>query len=138
MWFDARAALARIEGGACPAPEALDRPNSQNSRDSQPPAVPSGNRTAPPAPAEFAGFAGFAAPGRAEPEPSPDARPRARGFPYGTACDLGENPRTWTGRIVSMAEWKRLTDWERDGPNGRHWCGICQGWHLPGNCVAWE
>lgn len=61
MWFDARAALARIEGGACPAPEALDRPNSQ------PPALQSANLNAPSAPVQFARFAGFATPRRSAP-----------------------------------------------------------------------
>jgi hypothetical protein len=54
MWFDARAALARIEGGAYPAPEVLDRLNSRNSQDSQPLAVQSGF---PPATVQFAEFA---------------------------------------------------------------------------------
>lgn len=134
MWFDAREALARIEGGAYPPPEALERADSQGSRHSQPSAVQSGNRTAQPALAQFARFAGFATPRCVEPEPLPFASSEARGFPYGTARDFGENPRTWTGRIVAVAEWKRLTDWERDGPNGRHWCGKCQAWHEVNEC----
>lgn len=58
MWFDARAALARMEGGAHPAPEALDRLNLQ------PPATQHRYPTARPAPAQFAEFAGFATPRR--------------------------------------------------------------------------
>lgn len=138
MWFDARAALVRIESGAHPTPEALDRADAQGSRNSQPPAVQSGNRTAQPAPAQFARFAGFATPRRTEPEPSPCASLDTRGFSYGTACDLGDYPRTWTGRIVAVAEWKRLTDWERDGPNGRLWCGKCQAWHEVNECGSAE
>jgi hypothetical protein len=134
MWFDARAALVRIESGAYPIPQALERAASQDSRNSQPPAVQSDNRTAQPDPAQFARFAGLATSRRGEPKPLPCASPETRGFPYGTACDLGENPRTWTGRIVAMADWKRLTDWERDGPNGRHWCGKCQAWHEVNEC----
>lgn len=49
-------------------------------------------------------------------------------FPYGTACDMGDAPRTWTGRIVSLDEWRRLTEWEKHGPNGRHWNGITKQW----------
>ena len=49
-------------------------------------------------------------------------------FPYGTACDMGDTPRTWTGRVVSLDEWRRLTEWEEDGPNGRHWNGITKQW----------
>jgi hypothetical protein len=65
---------------------------------------------------------------RVEPDPNADA------FPYGTACDLGDAPRTWTGRVVSLAAWKRLTEWERHGPNGRVWCGLCRCRHMPNAC----
>lgn len=63
MWFDARAALARIEGGAQPAPEALDRLKSPNS---QAPAMQSGGVAAVSSPVQFAGFAQFATPPRPE------------------------------------------------------------------------
>lgn len=57
--------------------------------------------------------------------PTPDA------LPSGTACNMGDAPRTWTGRIVSLGEWRRLTEWERHGPNGRHWNGITGQWEPP-------
>lgn len=38
------------------------------------------------------------------------------------------NPLTWTGRVVSLEEWRKLTEWQRHGPNGRLWCGIAQAW----------
>ena len=38
------------------------------------------------------------------------------------------NPVTWTGRIVSLDEWRRLSAWDRHGQDGRLWCGICQEW----------
>jgi hypothetical protein len=38
--------------------------------------------------------------------------------------------RTWTGGIVSLDAWRRLTDWERRGPTGKLWCGICSTWVL--------
>jgi hypothetical protein len=44
------------------------------------------------------------------------------------------SPRTWTGRIVSLDAWRTLTEWEKHGPNGRHWCGLCRGWHYPTEC----
>lgn len=58
-------------------------------------------------------------------------RPKLESFPYGTACGLGDSPRTWTGRIVSRDEWTRLTVWEKHGPNGRHWNGITMIWEHP-------
>jgi hypothetical protein len=50
------------------------------------------------------------------------------------ASPSASEQRTWTGRIVSLAEWRRMTEWERAGPNGRLWCGLCQSWHGPGQC----
>jgi hypothetical protein len=35
---------------------------------------------------------------------------------------------TWTARVVSLDEWKRLAAWQRYGSNGRRWCGINQCW----------
>jgi hypothetical protein len=74
-----------------------------------------------------------------EPQAAQGARrvepdPNAETFPYGTACNLGDTPRTWTGRVVSLAAWKRLTEWERHGPNGRLWCALCKFWHISADC----
>lgn len=38
------------------------------------------------------------------------------------------NPKTWTGRIVSLDEWRKLSEWDRHGPDGRLFCGICRAW----------
>lgn len=38
------------------------------------------------------------------------------------------DPKTWTGRIVSLDAWRWLSDWDRHGPDGRLWCGICRAW----------
>jgi hypothetical protein len=46
----------------------------------------------------------------------------------------GGNPRTWTGRIVSLDEWRSLSAWNRHGPDGRLFCGICRDWVQPGAC----
>lgn len=54
-----------------------------------------------------------------QPEP---ARAASDAFPYGTACGLGDSPRTWTGRIVSRDDWQRLAEWKKHGPNGRYSC----------------
>ncbi|WP_147393068.1 hypothetical protein [Paracoccus siganidrum] len=52
-----------------------------------------------------------------EPDRQDDARPDADGY-----C------RTWTGRIVRLDEWRNLTAWDRHGPAGRLFCGICKQW----------
>jgi len=41
---------------------------------------------------------------------------------------VGGRMKTWTGRVVSLADWQNLTEWERHGPNGRYWCGITKEW----------
>jgi hypothetical protein len=60
------------------------------------------------------------------PQP-PKPLPR-EAFHHGTACGLGDMPRTWAGRVVSLADWRNLTDWERHGPRGRHWNGLTRQW----------
>jgi hypothetical protein len=102
MWFDARAALARFEGGAHPAPETHDRLNSLNS---QSPAVQPRNLTAQPAPPQFAGFAGFARPQRAETVPMTErVKARAAALPFA--------PRTCA--LCGLADWQvSLTDTKR-------------------------
>lgn len=52
-------------------------------------------------------------------------------FPYGTALGLGLMPITWTGRVVSMADWHGMTDWQKHGPNGREWSGVTKQWETP-------
>lgn len=83
------------------------------------------------------GKSNAAPPATTPPRPNPNPAPPARGdgladdpdgFPHGTACDMGLFPRTWTGRIVSLAAWRDLTDWERHGPGGRRWCGATGRW----------
>lgn len=41
---------------------------------------------------------------------------------------VGGRMTTWTGCVVSLDEWRRMTDWQRHGPNGRLWCGNEQAW----------
>lgn len=43
------------------------------------------------------------------------------------------DPKTWTGRIVSLDAWRRLTDWEKYGPDGRLWNGITKKWERNGS-----
>jgi len=48
------------------------------------------------------------------------------GFPHGVS--IAGNLCTWTGRVVSLDAWRLLSEWERHGPNGRHWDGITRDW----------
>lgn len=42
---------------------------------------------------------------------------------------------TWTGRLVRLDDWRQLSAWDRYGPAGRLFCGICKGWvSHDGNC----
>lgn len=57
--------------------------------------------------------------------PPPDA------FPHGVS--VAGRPRTWTGRVVSLEHWRRLSDWDRHGSHGRTWNGLTQGWGEKGH-----
>ncbi len=105
MWFDARAALAEIEGRALPSSKPAPEP-AQDSRRAQADNVAPFATLTPP----VAHVAHVARPLTRNPE---------------TAL------RTWTGRVVSLAAWRDLTEWERYGPNGRHWNGITKLWEKP-------
>lgn len=109
MWFDAKAKLAEIAGvtpatSATPATQAP--PVSQLSRVSQ--ALAAKKQ---PFVAKVAKVATPSAP-ITEPE-------------GGT---IGGRVVTWTGKVVSLDEWRHLTAWDRKGPDGRHWCGIAKSW----------
>lgn len=41
---------------------------------------------------------------------------------------VNDNPKTWTGNVVSLDDWRGLSEWQRHGPNGRMWCGVCRTW----------
>lgn len=59
------------------------------------------------------------------------AGPTDPAFPYGFAPN--GNPRTWTGRVVSLDDWRRLSAWERHGSTGQHWNGITRQWEPAGS-----
>lgn len=61
------------------------------------------------------------------PEP---LRRDADNFPNG-ACRHTGRPRTWTGKVVNLEDWRGLSAWERGGPRGRLLCGICRNWVSP-------
>jgi hypothetical protein len=110
MLFDPRAALAEIRNqGPTPAtPATSATPSAQYSL-------------------HVAKVAGVAAPQRKaikavdarEISPTDDMR-------HGFASN--GYPQTWTGNIVSLAEWRGLTEWQKHGPDGRKWCGVCRIW----------
>lgn len=47
------------------------------------------------------------------------------------APDENGRRRTWTGKLVSGTAWRELSEWDKFGPNGRHFCGLCQAWVQP-------
>lgn len=115
MWFDVQAALAEIEGGEIPAPWA---------------GRPATSATPATKPACVAIVATVATPSARHPDAdTPEAAPRvvtSETFPHGVS--VAGKPCTWTGRVVSLDAWRRLSEWERHGPNGRHWDGITRNW----------
>lgn len=121
MKFDAYAFLADCEvnpdTGANRANRAKqDAPISTFSTFS----TPQGVNTEIPPPAKVLPFA---PPPSAEPQPSRDD---GGAFRHGRS--LTGDPRTWTGRVVSLDAWRSLSAWERHGPDGRLWCGVCRAW----------
>lgn len=60
----------------------------------------------------------------AKPDDPPQPTPEA--FPYGVG--VTGNPRTWTGRVVSLDEWRRLSEWDRHGSTGKIWNGLTRQW----------
>lgn len=103
MWFDANAALSELGAG--------------RDNDTQPSAtiatsVTQVQRT----PRNVAGIAGVATP--------PAQKREIDVFRHDVSA--AGHPLTWTGRVVSLADWRKLTEWERHGPDGRMWNGIKQ------------
>jgi hypothetical protein len=48
--------------------------------------------------------------------------------PYRYGVAVNGNPKTWTGRVVSFDEWRRLSDWDRHGSTGMRWDGRTRQW----------
>lgn len=117
MWFDVAAELAEIEGGRERAIEA--RPSATATFATPPASVASVAARLPKSAVS------------AQPETAPHVADVAKvadpeTFPHGVSV-VG-HPLTWTGRVVSLAEWGRLSEWQRHGPDGRLWCGIARAW----------
>lgn len=47
---------------------------------------------------------------------------------YPCGLSVGGNPRTWTGRVVSIEEWRRMSDWNKHGGTSKLWNGISRRW----------
>lgn len=107
MWFDVQAALAEIKGAPKPAPDA------------RPPATSATSATKPARVADVASVA------------APPARQTAASETSPHGLSVAKSPLTWTGRVVSLDHWRKLSEWERHGPNGQHWCGIARDWVDP-------
>ena len=43
---------------------------------------------------------------------------------------IGGRPVTWTSKVISLEDWRQLSDWEKHGPDGRVWNGKTQQWEL--------
>jgi hypothetical protein len=118
MWFDARARLVEIAGQP-PAASAIQAPalNPKAVLSYAPPSM-----SIPPSVAEVAIVA-------TPPARTAAPKPSAETFPHGLS--VTGQPKTWTGRIVSLDDWHGLTDWEKHGSNGRPWCGVNRNWKWP-------
>lgn len=116
MWFDPQRALAELQGGSLPHSD-MPRPT--------PVLVPCAPLS------RVAQVAHVARPQPQKPENLLSAGQGTDGFRHGIS--INGDPRTWTGRIVSLAAWRTLTEWERHGPDGRHWNGITRQWETPDN-----
>jgi len=120
VWFDATAALAEIQAGEKPGFD--HAPGANRANRANPATQISTNST-------------ISTPPALELQPDPETpqdpqRSKPETFPYGRA--FGGLPKTWTGCVVSLEEWRGLSEWERHGPGGRLFCGICRVWIAAG------
>lgn len=101
MWFDASAALAEL--------------GERREIDAQPPATIATPATPT---THVAIVAAVAAPPAEKSNPDHSRH----------GVSVAGHPLTWTGRVVSLEEWRKLTAWDRHGPDGRTWCGLAKKW----------
>ncbi len=116
MLFDVQAALAEILGAATATPATTATLSPKAPPASQVSQVSQSQQPAISTPAKVLPFTPSApAPSRSDSDPSP----------YGRS--VNGDLKTWTGRIVSLEQWRGLTDWERHGSTGKLWDGLgCQ------------
>lgn len=51
--------------------------------------------------------------------------------PSRQGASIDGRPLTWTGRVVSLDDWRRLSDWERHGISGKLWNARSRQWEGP-------
>ncbi|MFD1156964.1 hypothetical protein [Roseovarius aestuarii] len=56
---------------------------------------------------------------------------RTDGSDYPNGTSPGGRPVTYTGKVVSLDAWRRLSEWEKHGPDGWQWNGKTQNWEVP-------
>ena len=62
------------------------------------------------------------------PQPGAPAPSRPADDPFRHGQSVTGSPRTWTGRVVSLADWAKLSDWEKHGSTGKLWNGLTRQW----------
>lgn len=67
--------------------------------------------------------------GDGQPEFSDAVKQSGEEHPYGRS--VTGNPKTWTGKVVSLEQWRQLSEWEKHGSTGRHFNGKTQQWEMP-------
>lgn len=135
MKFEAYAALAKLrdegEARAIHAIRAIQPvPNSTSSTNSAGQTVESEN-------VGSHQVARIALPPVSKPEITPPIAPapsRDTEDPFRHGRAPGNRPVTWCGKIVSLDEWRKLSAWDRHGPDGRMFCGACREWVMLGGC----
>jgi len=56
----------------------------------------------------------------------------ATGFCLTRARDIGDKTTRRPILVVSLEEWRGLSAWDKRGPDGRLFCGICRVWIAAG------
>ena len=113
MLFDVQAALAEILSGPLATSATQNPKHAPVSRVSQRP------KPEHPPPADVLIF---------PPQPSAPAPSRPVDDPFRHGQSVTGSPRTWTGRVVSLADWAKLSDWEKHGSTGKLWNGLTHQW----------
>lgn len=108
MWFDAIAALATVGGGRKPATHPPATISVHVADVAEVAANPCENQKSE-LPASYQTTV------KTSLHSAPD---RENPFVHGQSP--GGRPTTWTGKVVSLADWRQLSEWEKHGPNARN------------------
>lgn len=136
MWFDVQQAMATLVGGelpsATPAPATIATVATKPSAARPLVAVVAGVAALNLQIQTSAEVIAFPLPSDATDSPTPAySRQNMQDFPHGVGA-IGGQPRTWTGRIVSLDEWRKLSVWDRHGSTGQKWNGLTWQWEPDG------